>query len=121
MQTAVRLINSDWFNDISENNFDIIVSNPPYIRASDPHLSQGDVRFEPASALVSGNAGMDDIEHLCRHAKDHLADNGWLIIEHGYDQQQRVADCFAKNGYAEIVQQEDLSGQPRMTAGKRKF
>ena len=70
---------------------------------------------------VSGNAGMDDIEHLCRHAKDHLADNGWLIIEHGYDQQQRVADCFAKNGYAEIVQQEDLSGQPRMTAGKRKF
>ncbi|MDT8281682.1 MAG: peptide chain release factor N(5)-glutamine methyltransferase [Gammaproteobacteria bacterium] len=121
LQTDITLIKSDWFSNIAENNFDIIVSNPPYISDNDPHLSQGDVRFEPATALVSGNTGMDDIEHLCWHAKNHLIDNGWLIIEHGYNQEQLVADCFAKNGYKEIVQQKDLSGHTRMTAGQRKF
>lgn len=121
LQTDITLINSDWFSNITENNFDIIVSNPPYISANDPHLSQGDVRFEPATALVSGHTGMDDIEHLCKHAKNHLLDNGWLIIEHGYNQKQLVADCFAKNAYTEIVQQKDLSGHTRMTAGQRKF
>jgi release factor glutamine methyltransferase len=114
----VTFIHSDWFNDIEQGGFDIIVSNPPYIASDDPHLSQGDVRFEPESALSSGNSGMDDIEHICVKAKEYLSDNGWLIVEHGYDQAKLVADCFANNGYSEITQRQDLSGHYRMTAGK---
>lgn len=117
----ITFICSDWFENITSDNFDIIVSNPPYIAGDDPHLQQGDVRFEPKSALSSGKTGMDDIEHLCCHAKNHLVKNGWLIVEHGYNQQQPVANCFVKSGFAEIEQQKDLSGHTRMTAGKRKF
>jgi len=111
-------IHSNWFNNISEQNFDIIVSNPPYIAEGDPHLSTGDVRFEPKRALTSGESGMDDIEHLCSQAKNHLLKNGWLIVEHGYNQAQTVADCFAKNTYTQIEQKKDLSEHTRMTAGK---
>ena len=118
-QTAnVTFIQSDWFNDIEQNDFDIIVSNPPYIASDDPHLLQGDVRFEPESALSSGETGMDDIEHICSHAKSYLLNNGWLIVEHGYNQKQQVAECFTRNGFTEITQQQDLSGHTRMTAGK---
>jgi len=114
----ISFILSDWFNNIVDKDFDIIVSNPPYIASDDPHLLQGDVRFEPKTALISGTRGMDDIEHLCSQAKDHLTKNGWLIMEHGYNQKQQVADCLAKNGFAEITQQQDLSGHFRMSAGK---
>jgi release factor glutamine methyltransferase len=117
----ITFIQSDWFENITTDNFDIIVSNPPYIAVGDPHLQQGDVRFEPQSALTSGKTGMDDIEYLCSHAKDHLKNNGWLIIEHGYNQEQLIADCFAKNGFIKIDQQKDLSGHIRMTAGKKKL
>lgn len=121
-QTAnTTFIHSDWFSSITDNDFDIIISNPPYIAEDDPHLAEGDVRFEPLNALTSGAEGMDDIEHLCLNAKSHLAKSGSLIVEHGYNQQQLVADCFAKNGYMQIEQKQDLSGHTRMTAGKRKF
>jgi release factor glutamine methyltransferase len=121
-QTAnTTFIHSDWFSSITDNDFDIIISNPPYIAEDDPHLAEGDVRFEPLNALTSGAEGMDDIEHLCLNAKNHLAKNGSLIVEHGYNQQQLVADCFDKNGYMQIEQKQDLSGHTRMTAGKRKF
>ena len=114
----ISFIRSDWFNNISETDFDIIVSNPPYIATDDPHLHQGDVRFEPAQALTSGLTGMDDIEQLCGHAKNYLTNNGWLIVEHGYNQKQQVADCFSKNNFIQITQKQDLSGHTRMTAGK---
>ncbi len=117
----ITLIHSDWFNGITDHDFDIIISNPPYIADDDPHLLAGDVRFEPQSALTSGETGMDDIEHLCSRAKDHLVNNGWLIIEHGYNQKQQVADCFTENGYTDIEHKQDLSGHTRMTAGKRKL
>ncbi|MBE9568204.1 MAG: peptide chain release factor N(5)-glutamine methyltransferase [Proteobacteria bacterium] len=120
-ESSVQFVQSDWFENISKNDFDIIVSNPPYIETDDPHLQQGDVRFEPLSALVAGSGGMDDIEKLCAQAGEHLAENGWLIVEHGYNQQQRVADCFSHNGFIDIQQEQDLSGHIRMTAGKRKF
>ncbi len=113
----ILFIQSDWFENINAVNFDIIVSNPPYIASDDPHLQQGDVRFEPRSALTSGVVGMDDIELLCSHAAEHLNNNGWLIVEHGYNQAQQVAECFTKNGFGEIQQQRDLSGHVRMTAG----
>ncbi len=115
----VSLIQSDWFENIDQGNFDIIISNPPYIASNDHHLTQGDVRFEPESALSSGATGMDDIEHICSHAKEYLLKNGWLIVEHGYNQKQLVADCFSRNGFTEITQQQDLSGHTRMTAGKK--
>ncbi len=114
----IRFIQSDWFNNIADDDFDIIVSNPPYIANDDLHLSQGDVRFEPKRALTAGDAGMDAIEYLCLHAKQHLRDDGYLIVEHGYDQQSAVNDCFARNNYTEIEQQQDLSGHTRMTVGK---
>ena len=119
--SRITFIQSDWFTEISRSNFDIIVCNPPYIAADDPHLQQGDVRFEPESALISGEAGMDDIEHLCLHAKDHLKDGGSFIVEHGYNQQHLVAECFSDNGYIDIEQQQDLAGHIRMTAGKKKL
>ena len=115
----VTLIHSDWFQNIDAENFDIIISNPPYIASDDPHLSQGDVRFEPHSALSSGVTGMDDIEHICSQAKKHLLQNGWLMVEHGYNQKQLGAECFAKNSFSEIEQKQDLSGHTRMTAGKK--
>ena len=117
----ITFIHSDWFNNIKHNDFDIIVSNPPYIANDDPHLLAGDVRFEPQSALSAGTTGMNDIEHLCAHAKNHLTQNGWLIVEHGYNQKQLVADCFAENDFVQIEQKQDLSGHIRMTAGKRKL
>lgn len=117
----ISFIQSNWFNNIKDNDFDIIVSNPPYIAKDDPHLQAGDVRFEPQSALSAGTAGMDDIQHLCLHAKNHLKNNAWLIIEHGYNQSQLVTACFAKNGFTQIEQKQDLSGHIRMTAGKKKF
>lgn len=113
-----KFIHSDWFNDITTCNFDIIVSNPPYIANNDPHLFKGDVRFEPHSALTSGNTGMDDIITLCSQAKQYLKNNGYLIIEHGYNQETEVFDSFKSNGYNDITQRKDLSGLPRMTAGK---
>lgn len=114
----ISFIQSDWFNNIKDKDFDIIVSNPPYIANDDPHLLAGDVRFEPQSALSAGLTGMDDIEHLCLHARNYLAQNGWLIVEHGYNQKQLVSDCFVKNGFTQIEQKQDLSGHTRMTAGK---
>lgn len=117
----ITFIHSNWFDNITDHDFDIIVSNPPYIADDDPHLLQGDIRFEPRSALSAGESGMDDIEHLCLHAKDHLAKDGWLIVEHGYDQAQVVAECFAKQDYTQVEQKKDLAGHTRMTAGKRKF
>ena len=117
----ITFLQSDWFSNIPIQAFDIIVSNPPYIADDDEHLSQGDVRFEPKSALTAGKTGMDDIEHICLHAKHYLSNNGCLIVEHGYDQEEQVKNCFLDNNFAEIEQQRDLSGHMRMTAGKRKF
>ena len=115
----ISFVQSNWFNNIKHNDFDIIVSNPPYIANGDPHLLAGDVRFEPQSALSAGETGMDDIEHLCAHATNYLTKNGCLIVEHGYNQKQLVSACFAKNGYVEIEHKNDLSGHIRMTAGKK--
>lgn len=114
----ITFTHSNWFSNILTQDFDIIISNPPYIAENDAHLFEGDVRFEPRSALTSGETGMDDIEHICATAKQYMTDNGWLIVEHGYNQAQLVNDCFSKNGYIELEQIKDLSGHIRMTAGK---
>jgi len=114
----ITFVQSDWFENITATDFDIIVSNPPYIASDDPHLQQGDVRFEPLSALTSGQEGLDDIKHVCAHTAEHLNNNAWLIVEHGYNQAQQVTDCFTENRFTEIEQQQDLSGHTRMTAAR---
>jgi release factor glutamine methyltransferase len=113
----IEFCTSHWFDALNAQSFDIIIGNPPYVAEADPHLSTGDVRFEPVSALVSGITGMDDIEAITSEAFQYLKNNGWLILEHGYDQKKQVLDCFKAAGFKAIIQKSDLSNQPRMTAG----
>ena len=113
----IHFIQSNWFEQFKSQRFDLIISNPPYIAKDDEHLSQGDVRFEPASALISGETGMNDIETITKQAEQHLKPNGWLIFEHGYNQKRAVCECFNRNHFQKITQINDLSGQPRLSAG----
>jgi len=108
-----------WFDAVKNDCFDVIVSNPPYIPTKDPHLAQGDVRFEPISALASGEDGLDDIRLLITEAIAHLKPDGWLILEHGYDQKEAVRQLFEAAGYQQITQRDDYGNNPRMTAGQR--
>jgi len=114
----IRFITSDWFSKLPTGYFDIIVSNPPYIASDDRHLQQGDVRFEPVTALSAGSGGMDDIKHLCQHARPYLKPGGLLLFEHGFDQQQPALNCLQENGYKHIIQKKDLSGQARISGGR---
>lgn len=114
----LELLQSDWFENLDGRRFDLIVSNPPYIAAQDPHLSQGDLRFEPITALVSGEDGMTAIRHLCQHTAQALKPGGWFFTEHGYDQKSAVLDCFKQQGFSKIVQLDDLAGQPRLSGGQ---
>ncbi|MFP5340520.1 MAG: peptide chain release factor N(5)-glutamine methyltransferase, partial [Gammaproteobacteria bacterium] len=95
----VSFTRSDWFSELSGERFQLIVSNPPYIPASDPHLQQGDVRFEPQSALVAGVDGLDDIRTIIAQAPGHLTSGGWLLLEHGYDQAGAVRALLAAHGF----------------------
>jgi release factor glutamine methyltransferase len=113
----VRLLRSDWFSALHGERFDMIVSNPPYIAADDAHLAQGDVRFEPSSALVSGTDGLDDIRRICAQAKAHLKSKGWLLFEHGYDQAEPVRALLQQAGFEEIFSARDLSGIERVSGG----
>lgn len=115
----VQLLLSNWFAALNGESFDIIVSNPPYIAASDAHLSQGDVRFEPQDALVSGADGLDDIRHIVAQAKKHLNANGWLLLEHGYDQAAQVRVLLQQAGFAGISSARDLAGIDRVSGGSR--
>ena len=114
----IRFVHGQWLEPLTDLDFDLIISNPPYIAIEDPHLAQGDVRFEPEAALASGDQGMDAITHLTRQAVQRLKAGGWLIVEHGYDQQQLVYDCYQQGGFEDILQLTDLAGQPRVTAGR---
>ncbi|ETI60321.1 peptide chain release factor N(5)-glutamine methyltransferase [Marinomonas profundimaris] len=110
---------SSWFDALKEDaRFDLIVSNPPYIDPDDEHLSQGDVRFEPKSALVADNHGLADIEHIIHTAPNFLSPNAYLVFEHGYDQAQAVRERFKLAGYSAIESFQDLGGNDRVTIGK---
>lgn len=115
MANNVRLLHSDWFAQLAGERFDVIVSNPPYIESHDVHLSQGDVRFEPLSALASGADGLDDIRRIIAGAKAHLNPGGWLMFEHGYDQAERVRQLMALAGFFGASSVRDLSGIERVT------
>jgi release factor glutamine methyltransferase len=114
----ILLLRSDWFSALSDECFDLIVSNPPYIESDDEHLSQGDVRFEPLTALASGGDGLDDIRRILRDARTHLESGGWLMFEHGYNQAQRVRALMLEAGFSEVSSAHDLSGIERVTLGR---
>lgn len=113
-----RFVHSDWFESLAGERYDLIVSNPPYIEDADAHLERGDLRFEPRSALASGADGLDDIRRIVADAKSHLASGGWLLLEHGYDQAERVCALLAASGYAEVFSARDLSGIGRVSGGR---
>lgn len=114
----VQVQKSHWFSALQGQRFDLILSNPPYIRSHDPHLSEGDVRFEPASALVSGVDGLDDIRHIVARAPEYLNTGGWLLLEHGYDQAAQVRALLDAEGFEQVESCTDLGGHERVTLGR---
>ncbi|MDN6871456.1 peptide chain release factor N(5)-glutamine methyltransferase [Pseudomonas citronellolis] len=109
---------SHWFSALEGERFALIVGNPPYIPGSDPHLQQGDVRFEPKSALVAGADGLDDIRLIVAQAPRFLEPGGWLLLEHGYDQAAAVRDLLQGNGFSEVESRRDLGGHERISLGR---
>lgn len=115
----VTFIQSNWFESLdSELSFDLIASNPPYIEPSDPHLTQGDLRFEPVNALVAKDNGLSDLSIIIKTAPEYLSSNGWLIVEHGYNQAKQVAQLFQEFGFSSITLHRDLNNLPRCTLGQ---
>ncbi|MGZ8261342.1 MAG: peptide chain release factor N(5)-glutamine methyltransferase [Methylotenera sp.] len=114
----VHFVLSDWVTALNNQKFDIIVSNPPYIEQDDIHLTQGDLRFEPISALASGIDGLDDIRHIIDNCLIYLKPQGWLMLEHGYNQAELVTDLMAASGLVDIATLKDLCNLNRVTIGK---
>lgn len=115
----VSLMQSNWFESIPAQAFDLIVSNPPYIDPQDPHLAQGDVRFEPLSALIAERQGLADLETIVAGAGAYLAPRGWLLVEHGYDQASAVHALFVAQGFKQVETRRDYGGNDRVTLGCR--
>lgn len=113
----IEFILSDWFAKVPARQFDLIVSNPPYICETDEHLTLGDVRFEPKSALIAANHGLRDIALITNQAKNYLVLNGQLVFEHGYNQAQDVQDILTKANFVNVQTYQDFSGNSRMTRG----
>jgi len=116
--TSISFFQSNWFDAINpEQKFDIIISNPPYLSTNDPHLNQGDLRFEPKIALISGSSGLDALTHIIQHSQKYLTTNGTLILEHGYNQGQDVYRLLKNTGYHTINCWQDQLGYERVTQG----
>lgn len=108
----------DWFAPLQGELFHAIVSNPPYVSRLDPRLSQSEIRFEPLSALASGADGLDDIRVIAAAARHHLAEGGWLLLEHGYDQGSAVAQILRNHGYQDVSNAQDIAGIDRVASGR---
>ena len=113
-----RVMSSHWFSAVRDERFDLIISNPPYIATQDPHLQSGDVRFEPDSALVAGADGLDDLRLIVEQAPAHLNGDGWLLLEHGYDQGAAVRELLSRAGFEKIQTRRDLGDHERITFGR---
>lgn len=115
----VTFLQGSWFQPINDGmKFAVIVSNPPYIDEHDPHLVEGDVRFEPRSALVAADNGLADIKSITATARDYLIEDGWLLFEHGYQQGADVRAIFQQFGYQHILTEVDYAGNDRVTLGQ---
>ena len=108
-----------WYRALGRDRFDVIVSNPPYIRADDAHLAQGDVRFEPPPALASGEDGLDAMRVIAAGAVEHLVPGGWLLVEHGWHQGEQVRALFSAAGLEQVETVVDLEGRDRVSLGRR--
>ncbi|CDU06028.1 Protein methyltransferase hemK [Vibrio coralliirubri] len=119
--TNATFLHGSWFEPLSSEDvvkFSLIVSNPPYIEKNDPHLSQGDVRFEPITALVAEEKGLADIRYISENARGFLENEGWLAFEHGYDQGLAVREIMQALGYLDVVTEKDYGGNDRVTLGR---
>lgn len=114
----VRFLHGSWYAPLGDERYDLIVSNPPYVAENDPHLAQGDLRFEPASALASGADGLDDIRSIVTGARAHLEAGGWLLLEHGYDQGEKVCALLKGAGFGNVLTEPDLAGNGRVSGGQ---
>lgn len=117
---SVRFLRSDWFTALNDEVFDLIASNPPYIASGDAHLAQGDLRFEPSGALTDFADGLSALRTIVDGAPAHLAANGWLLLEHGYDQAEAVRGLLMDAGYTEVQSWRDLGGIERVSGGRRR-
>lgn len=115
--TNCQIKQSSWFEAVAGEQFDLIVSNPPYIDAEDPHLVLGDVRFEPDSALVAPEQGLADIRHICSQAPHYLTPSGWLWLEHGYQQSEAVQQILTEAGFTQVQSVKDYGDQWRISGG----
>ena len=115
----VSFVASDWFAALADQRFDLVVANPPYVAADDPHLSEGDLRHEPAQALTAGGDGLSAIRTIVAAAPEHLPGGGWLLLEHGYDQADSVAALLRDAGFAGVSAARDLAGVLRVSFGRR--
>ena len=113
----IILIRSDWFKSIDEHNFNLIVSNPPYINKNEQHLVSPELKFEPSKALYSNEDGLGDIKSICARAKEYLITDGILMLEHGFNQASDILDIFKKNNYKNIKQFKDINQKLRVTLG----
>ena len=118
-EARVQFHQGPWFEPLDGACFDVIVSNPPYIASDDPHLNEGDLRFEPAEALVAGPTGLECLTEIIAAAPGHLNPGGFIALEHGYDQAQPVADRLRAAGFRDIQCRQDLQGHERVTLGSR--
>ena len=114
----INFENANWFDMKDISTYDLIISNPPYICIDDPHLGQGDVRFEPESALVSGKEGLDDLRIIITGAKNYLNNNGWLLVEHGHQQGKTIKQLLKNNNYSTISTLKDYSNLDRIGIGQ---
>ncbi|MEA5445459.1 peptide chain release factor N(5)-glutamine methyltransferase [Gammaproteobacteria bacterium AB-CW1] len=115
----LRLLEGDWFEPVTGERFDLIVSNPPYIPEQDPHLAQGDLPHEPRTALAAGDDGLDDLRRIIREAPAQLTPNGRLMLEHGHDQGPAVRALLDAAGLIEIATHRDLAGRERISTARR--
>lgn len=115
----IEIVQSRWFSALEGQTFSLIVSNPPYIDAQDPHLAQGDVRFEPLSALVAAENGLADLHTLIKEAPRYLLPQGWLLLEHGWQQGAAVREIFARYGWQQVETCRDYGDNERLTLGRR--
>ena len=114
----IEFVQGEWYAPLADRRFDLIVSNPPYVADNDPHLGQGDLRFEPRHALTDGSGdGLGSIRRIVDGARAHLNPGGAILIEHGYDQAPAVAALLAKAGFVDLVSIKDLAGIPRVAGG----
>ena len=119
LNLAVEFVKSSWFEAFGGRKFDLIVSNPPYIRADDEHLQQTSLPFEPLCALTSGNDGLQDLRLIIADAKSYLNDGGHILLEHGYDQGKQVRSLLAEVGFTDITTAKDLGGNERVSYGRK--